>query len=72
MCADITLCANLTCPYKDTCRRFTCKSSGTWQSYFLEEPYEEDTGKCSVYWPTGGEPDHREKAWGAKDEDNKK
>lgn len=47
---DITMCNGKGCPLKDTCYRYKAKPDELWQSYFMEEPYED--GDCREYWPT--------------------
>ena len=44
---DISKCEGTKCPLKETCYRFTAKSSD-YQSYFAEPPIKD--GKCEYYW----------------------
>lgn len=46
--ADITMCASLTCPFRQKCYRFKAEAS-IWQSYFSEPPY--SNGNCKYFWP---------------------
>ena len=43
---DITKCINHGCELRDTCYRFTCESSGFWQSVALFIP---DDGYCKHF-----------------------
>lgn len=44
---DISMCANQTCPKKESCYRFTAKPC-KYQTYADFKPDEE--GKCEYYW----------------------
>lgn len=45
--ADITKCEGKDCPVKESCYRFTAKTSD-YQYYFIESPIKD--GKCDMYW----------------------
>ena len=40
---DITMCEGKDCPLKDNCYRFKAKPSKYRQSYFMNEPYKNDS-----------------------------
>ncbi len=49
--ADISMCANATCPLRHTCFRQTAKPNPYRQSYSQYEWREEDgEAKCDSYW----------------------
>lgn len=48
---DISKCEGTNCPLKETCYRFTAKSSEYRQAYFMEVPYNHEESKCNHYWP---------------------
>lgn len=47
---DITMCAGIDCPLKNTCYRFLCKPDQYWQSYFADVPYDAQKKECDHYW----------------------
>ena len=47
--ADITMCSGEGCPKKETCHRYTANKS-SWQSYFMEVPYNKEADDCIRYW----------------------
>jgi hypothetical protein len=63
---DISMCKGsigaYICPNKDTCHRHTAEPS-SYQSYFLNAPFEKETGKCDYYWNDGDDikPNENEK-----------
>ena len=52
---DISMCKGsqgaYICPKKDSCYRHIAEP-GHYQSYFLNPPFEKETGKCEYHWPT--------------------
>lgn len=49
--ADITMCEDKECPFKETCYRFTATPSEYRQSYFKNSPYNSYNLNCEDYWP---------------------
>lgn len=50
--SDISLCAGLDCPIKETCRGYTAKPNPYRQSYMVQDELIGDykNGKCLEYW----------------------
>ena len=51
---DITMCGSDSCPYRETCYRNEesgTKPSEFRQSFFMNPPYDKETGECEYYWP---------------------
>ncbi|MHB8871827.1 MAG: hypothetical protein ACYC5G_05225 [Candidatus Doudnabacteria bacterium] len=47
---DISMCNPKHCTIKKKCYRFTATPSEFWQSWFTEEPYNQQTKTCDFYW----------------------
>ena len=47
--ADITMCAGLGCPMKNTCKRHIATPNEYRQSFFAKTPLNEDN-TCDHYW----------------------
>lgn len=50
---DITMCKGsigaYICPKKDTCYRHIAEANSKYQSYFMNPPYDKETGECKYY-----------------------
>lgn len=49
---DISKCEGTKCPLKESCYRFTSKSSGEKQSYLIHPPFDFEEGHCHLYVQT--------------------
>jgi hypothetical protein len=47
---DICMCEGGECPKRQECYRFKAKPDEYLQSYFLEPPYNRETGECEYFW----------------------
>jgi hypothetical protein len=56
---DISMCKGsigaFICPKKETCYRYKAEPTPNWQSYFLNPPYDRETGDCQYYWNDGSD-----------------
>ena len=47
---DIAMCEGIGCPMRDACYRYTATPSEFRQSYFMDIPYNKESGECEHYW----------------------
>ena len=47
---DISMCGGKNCPLSKKCYRCTANPSEFWQSWFMEDPYNQQTKTCDFYW----------------------
>ncbi len=50
--ADISMCANKTCPLRHQCYRYMAKENPYRQAYFIDLNVNNST-ECPEYWPIG-------------------
>lgn len=48
---DVTMCAGTNCLEKEKCHRFTA-TPDTYQSYFMDTPWNPKTKACEYFWNT--------------------
>lgn len=51
---DVSMCANITCPLRETCYRFRAKPDA-WQTFADFKP--DENGNCDAYWDIGQRPE---------------
>ena len=47
---EITKCSGIGCEKRNKCQRFTNKSTGERQQYFIKPPLELETQFCTFFW----------------------